>query len=95
MTDTTKPLAQRYFAAYGPWHSLRNRIDELVDNIYRTDDGANWCDIRLDYYDESIEIWGVTPTAEADARLRAAGFVRIWQHPHEDRQDCRCPPRFA
>lgn len=52
-------------------------------------------DLRTDYYDNSIEVWGVLDIdLDAAARkLKESGFDRVWLHQHMDRECCKCPCR--
>lgn len=50
-----------------------------------------YSDFTADYYDESIEVYGVHPqlrlTDEQQAGLWAAGFRRCWTHTGTERRD--------
>ena len=66
--------------------------DELIELLWRLYGERGHSEFTFDHYDESIEVYGCTPTAAAFDGLRDAGFARIWQHAHpeEDRDRCGC-----
>ncbi len=57
--------------------------------------GEDGDEIRTDYYDNSIEVWGVgeIDLAAAAAKLKKSGFVRVWLHQHAGHGGCKCPCR--
>ena len=71
-------LAERAFAA----SRARDKVeDELGDVLSEACGEGNWEDFQWDYYDASLEVYGVTERESVDlAPIRAAGFARVWLH---------------
>jgi hypothetical protein len=77
---TSLPLADRLWAAE---RAASRAEDELLD-ILQSILGDRWDDFTTDYYDRSIEIYGVPEDFVLDdagqLALREAGFHRAWTH---------------
>jgi hypothetical protein len=85
-------LASDLFAGFMAYSRAEDAVASVLSEAYGE---GGWSDFTHDYYDESIEVYGCTPSGAAYDRLIAIGFTRIWQHPHEDgdpaRHLCGCP----
>lgn len=71
-------IAQAHF---GAWQVIRRselELERLLDHLY---DGA-WSHFETDSAERSIEIFGVTPSDSAIARLLEEGFASVREHPH-------------
>lgn len=71
-------IASDIFAAHTAWNVAEDRVEDLLEQVYGPD---GWSEFTVDPYDSSIEVYGCTPTTALE-RFAAAGFDRIWQHPH-------------
>jgi hypothetical protein len=78
--EATLTLADRLWAAE---RAASRGEDELLD-ILQSILGDRWDDFTTDYYDRSIEIFGVPADFVLDdagqLALREAGFHRAWTH---------------
>jgi hypothetical protein len=80
-------FADDLFKADSAYQLQEGKLYELLGTVYSTFE-----EFTHDYYDESIEVYDCEPSAKAWDVLHAAGFKRIWQHPHPSpRGDCKCP----
>jgi hypothetical protein len=71
---------------------IESQLVELIMKLHA--DRAGECEeITTDHYDNSIEIYGQTPSDEVRDGMFAIGFDRVWQHPHGYPRDasCQCP----
>ena len=82
------PLAQQLFAAQLAYQKLEDRISMQIMVL-----ASDWYDdFTVDYYDDSIEIYGVIPQDALRDMMFKCGFLRVWMHPHPaPRGDCTCP----
>jgi hypothetical protein len=79
-------------------HEATIRLDvlegELFELLIRLRDGlpGEIDEFTTDYYDNSIEIYGVAPSDVVRDGMFAIGFDSVWQHPHPaPRGECKCP----
>ncbi len=96
--DTSKQasLAERIHESHISASLLDGQLYEAVIAAcgeLRAADGDD--EIHTDYYDNSIEVWGVGAVEidEVVGKLKGLGFDRVWLHQHAERGDCRCPCR--
>lgn len=86
--STLKSPADDVFDAKAALERAEERLGRVLREIY-----ADWDDPRYDSYDRSIEIYNCTPVTLLEP-LAAAGFDRVWQHPHPQGEpgncECRC-----
>lgn len=84
-------LAVRLFDLDIKFRMVEAEVGELLEKIYGED---GYEDFSHDYYDCSIEVYGVTPTPEAAQALHDAGFNYVWQHNHKmgtpSKIECGC-----
>ncbi len=81
-------IAEELFAAAHATAKAEDKVDAILSEVAP---GA-WSEYTSDYYDESIEVYGVTPSAAIHDAMKAAGFAIVWQHNHEPpRNGCKCP----
>ena len=92
MTDT---LAARLFGAQTNLAREEALVSALLDEAYGDILDGCWSSFTCDYYDESIEVYGVTPSQPALDKLSAAGFRRVWQHNHLEDDEHGEPAKFA
>lgn len=89
MSDDTSTLAVRLFDLDIKFRMVEAEVGELLEKLY-----GDYDDFSHDYYDCSIEVYGVTPTPEAAETLHAAGFGYVWQHNHKmgepSKIECGC-----
>lgn len=80
--------AKKLHAAFFAHSNAEEVISELLDATCPDRD-----DFSTDYYDNSIEVYGVTPSAATHDAMKAAGFSIVWQHTHPSPRgnDCTCP----
>lgn len=80
-------LADKLFEANRQRMLLEEQVGDILDRALGC--GA-WSDFDYDYYDRSIEIYGVTDgatmTGGAQEELRDAGFARAWTHVGDQRR---------
>lgn len=90
-------LAKRLFDAQRAYGKIEDELSYVLDQLYGQEALEVSFDFTFDAYDDSIEIYGVTPSTFAWSVLREHGFRLIWQHDHA-RDDahgtvstCACP----
>lgn len=83
-------LADRYYEVDIQHMKLESEVGDMLDAAL-----PEWEDWTADYYDGSIEVYGMglVKTPEALAARTAAGFSLCWihAHPKTPRGHCACP----
>ena len=85
-------LAQELFEEEIKYKVLEGKLLDELTKIY-----GEWEDCTFDYYDESLEVYGVKPL-EDKSKLAYLGFKIVWEHPGKNRSECTsspyctCPP---
>lgn len=79
-------LAQECHAAVRALDMVEQKIGALLSDV-----AVKWSDFTTDHYDNSIEVYGVTPSSAIHDACKAAGFTLVWQHDHDPpRGGCVC-----
>ena len=72
-------LAARLFEAHHAYSKVDDEVTTLLTELL-----GDFDSFTHDCYDDSIEIYGCTPSSAAWDRLHEIGFRRVWMHPHFD-----------
>lgn len=92
MAESSKSVADEFYDAQISFAKAEDRVNDLLDNAVGTDNWESW---TADYYDRSIEIYGIPKgldTAKLCNALHAEGFHLLWVHDHPETQEA---PRFC
>jgi len=90
-----KSIADRLFDAQLEIMCAEGAVDDLIGVAIGDLLEDAWSEYTFDYYDRSVEIYGVTmpPPAGWQEKFREAGFYYVWLHDHaRDVDNCSCPP---
>lgn len=83
-----KNLEEQLGSAHSAFISAQDEVGNLLDVLY-----GDYDNFTHNSYNRSIEVFGVEPSTVAWDALFAAGFLRVWQHPHGQHGDgCDCSP---
>ena len=87
-------VSDEMFNATQALNRAEDRLSKFLDEVCGE---HRWDSFTADAYDRSIEVYGCTTTVALE-RFAAAGFDRIWQHPHLEgqpaRSSCDCRSRM-
>jgi hypothetical protein len=85
---SNEKLAQQLFDAQTAQNYAESAAYRFLNELLGE---GGWCDYTVDYYDRSIEIFGVAQTLvlsdAQQAKLWAVGFDRCWTHVSQERGD--------
>jgi hypothetical protein len=84
-------MADRLFNARHALANVEEEVGDFLDEVLGDCTKGAWQDFKHDYYDRSIEIFGVKDdlalTIEQQERFWSAGFFRVWTHTTLERRD--------
>jgi len=87
MQNNSYPTAQRMWNAQLQVDQYKDQLCDLHNKILPD----NWSDFTTDYYDESLEIFGVAKNIELSKdilkQLKWFGFCRVWTHTSGSKND--------